>query len=95
MEDEAKKIQEAMKNMEVKDFGLMFIQTLSALAWQKMGLAPNPEGKEEIDLLQAKQAIDLCAAIFNVVSSSLDDKTKNELNNLISNLQINFVEKNK
>jgi hypothetical protein len=95
MDKEFEKIQEEMKKMKVKDFGLMFIQTLSTVAWQKMGLVPNPEGQEEMELNEAKLAIDMCSSIFDVIKDSLDEGPKNDLANLISNLKINFVEKNK
>jgi hypothetical protein len=95
MDKEFEKVQEEMKKMKVKDFGLMFIQTLSSIAWQKMGLAPNPDGKEEIDLNESKLAIDLSSSIFDVIKDSLDEDTKNNLSTLISNLKINFVEKSK
>ena len=95
MDEETKKMQEAMKNMKVKDFSLMFIQTLSAVAWQKMGLVPSPDGTEDLDLNEAKLAIDVCSAIFDAASPSFDDGVKKELQTLISNLKINFVEKKK
>lgn len=95
MNEEMEKMQEAMKDMKVKDFSLMFIQTLSAIAWQKMGLIPSPSGQEEIDLEEAKFAIDLCSAIFNVASNYLDEGIKKETETIISNLKINFVEKKK
>ncbi len=95
MDEEIKKMQEEMKKMKVKDFSLMFIQTLSSLAWQKMGLVPNPDGKEDMDLKEAKLAIDLCSSIFDVVANEFDEEAKRNLTNIISNLKINFVEKSK
>ena len=66
---------------------------LASQAWIFMGLVINPiEGKITKDLAQAKLAIDTMDFLFPRISPHLNDNEKNEMKNLLVNLQLNFVQ---
>lgn len=67
---------------------------LSALAWQKLGLQPDlSTGKVHKDLEQAKLAIDAVAAIVPLIEERLDGEDRRQLQNLVRDLRVNYVEK--
>lgn len=65
---------------------------LSQMAWQLMGLQLGP-GQKEIkkDMEQAKLAIDTVVFLVDKISDKIDEKQKKDFQNIISDLQINFV----
>lgn len=71
------------------------IDFFAALAWQKMGLQPDiATGKIEPDMKQARVAVDVAAALAQIIEPELDDETeKRTVQNLIRDLRINYVEK--
>lgn len=75
-------------------YGLIFvsIEQYAALAWQKLGLHPDPlTGEVHKDLLQAKLAIDLVARMIEMLEPQLGDRERRRLQSLLSDLRINFV----
>ncbi len=69
------------------------ISLLAAKAWEAMGLVPNPETKKvERNLGDAQLAIDAAAALVGVIKPRLEDPARRELDTLLANLRINFVE---
>lgn len=69
-----------------------FIGLLGAHAWQRMGLMVDPiTGKLEKDLTQAKVAIDSISALTKQMEGKLDPKEREEIQAMLSNLQINYV----
>jgi hypothetical protein len=70
-----------------------FIGILGAHAWQWMGLVRNPvTGEVEKDLAQAKVAIDAISALAGQIDSKLDERERGELQAMVSDLRINFVQ---
>ena len=70
-----------------------FIGVLGGQAWQWLGLAKNPlTGKVEQDLVQAKIAIDSMAALAGQLSSELAPGEQADLDALMSDLRINYVQ---
>jgi hypothetical protein len=70
-----------------------FMSMLSAQSWQWMGLVKNPAtGNIEQDLDQAKTAIDTIAAMVQVLEPKVTQAEKDELQRLLSDLRINFVQ---
>lgn len=70
-----------------------FMGVLGGQAWQWLGLAKNPlSGKVEKDLVQAKIAIDSMAALAGFLSSELGPEEQADLDRLMSNLRINYVQ---
>lgn len=68
----------------------------ASVAWQKMGLQPDPfTGKIERNLAEAKVAIDVCAQVGSHLDETLDEDDRREVHNLLRNLRLNYVEKAK
>lgn len=69
------------------------IGVLAGAAWQNLGLIPNPATKQvERNLDDARLAIDAVAALIEPVKSRMDERTRRELETLLANLRLNFVE---
>ena len=70
----------------------LFINFLSLQAWQHMGLRVKP-GKDHVekDLELAKTAIDCIIFLIDKVKTHLLESEKKQLQNLLADLQINFV----
>jgi len=84
----------AAQPLDVHTVIMVMLDQMSAIAWQKMGLQPDPmTGQIHKDLTQAKVAVDVVANLANHILPQLDEVDKRELTNLVSNLKINFVQK--
>ncbi|HEY3247935.1 MAG TPA: DUF1844 domain-containing protein [bacterium] len=69
------------------------ISLLAAHAWQSMGLIPNPAtNKIERDLADARLAIDAAGALVDQVKLRLDDSARREMEALLTDLRVNYVE---
>ena len=70
------------------------LSLLAGKAWEGMGLVPNPvTNKVEKNLDEARLAIDAFAAIFDVLRLRIEEQTRREMETVLTNLRINFVEK--
>ena len=70
-----------------------FIGLLAAHAWQWLGLVKNPVTDQmERDLAQAKVAVDSISALIGQLEGKLDPSEQNDLQGLLSDLRINFVQ---
>ncbi|MBP8718284.1 MAG: DUF1844 domain-containing protein [Candidatus Atribacteria bacterium] len=73
---------------------IWFIGILNGKAWEYLGLMMNPETKEiKQDLKKAKISIDSIEFLLNQIKTELKDEDKKELENILANLQMNYVEK--
>jgi hypothetical protein len=80
--------------LETKDILIWCLGLLAAKAWEGMGLVPNPgSGKVAKDLDGARLAIDAYAAVFVLVREGIDASPRREMETLLTNLRLNFVEK--
>lgn len=68
------------------------IQLLQDVAWIKMGLTHNINGKIDRDLPQARVAIDALGDLVGRLDPLVDDRQRRELQVKLSNLRINFVQ---
>ncbi|MBN2395699.1 MAG: DUF1844 domain-containing protein [Candidatus Atribacteria bacterium] len=72
-----------------------FIGILNGKAWEHLGLMMNPETKEvKQDLVKAKVAIDSIEFLLNQIKSELEVEDRRQLENILANLQMNYVERN-
>ncbi len=80
----------------VKDMTLYNISMLASQAWHHLGLVPIP-GTEtsEVDLVQAKMAIDLLEANLNIVSGHIDEDIHKQLKQTLMDLHLDYVNKSK
>ncbi|MEP6754670.1 MAG: DUF1844 domain-containing protein [Chthonomonadales bacterium] len=85
--------EQKLPSLSIRDRLLMSIDILHQGSWISMGLVADPAtGEMKRDLEQARIAIDCVGYLALKVDSQLDDHTRRELKNLVSDLQINFVQ---
>jgi len=81
----------ALPTVEVLRWSLSL---LAAKAWEGMGLMPNPiTNKTQKNLEEARLAIDAFAAVFEVLRARIEEPPRREMETLLTNLRLNFVEK--
>jgi hypothetical protein len=69
------------------------INLFAAKAWEKMGLVPDPQTKQiGRNLEDAQLAIDAASALGDLIRQRVDDAGRREIEMLLANLRINFVE---
>jgi Domain of unknown function (DUF1844) len=79
----------------VFDHVAVIVQQMAQVAWQKMGLQTDSiTGKLEVNLAEAKVAIDVVVKLGAILEPELDDSDRRQLQGLIRDLRINFVQKN-
>jgi hypothetical protein len=72
---------------------LTCITLLASKAWEAMGLTSDPVTKQiERHLDEAQLAIDAAAALVDLIRSKLQDAERRELETLLTNLRLNYVE---
>jgi len=72
---------------------LTCVSLLAAKAWEAMGLVPDPVTKKiERHLEDAQVAIDAAAALVEIVRGRVSDAERRDLETLLTNLRLNFVE---
>lgn len=77
-------------------FGVLAVtvEQMASIAWQKMGLQPDfITGTIEKDMAQCKVAVDATAALAALLEPSLDETDRRQLQNLVRDLRMNYVEK--
>jgi hypothetical protein len=81
--------------IQVEPVVATMLDQMAGIAWIKLGLQPDPmTGKlEPIDLDQAKLAVDVTAALAAALEPSLDEDDRRQLQNLVRDLRLNFVAK--
>lgn len=73
----------------------VMMDQLADLAWQKLGLRHDVgSGKIEPNLPQAKSAIDVIVSISKILDPHLDDEDRRQVQGMVRDLQINYVERN-
>lgn len=74
----------------------VMVDNLASFGWQKLGLQPDlATGTVVRDLAQAKAAIDGAAALSAILEPQLDEADRRQLQNLVRDLRINYIEKTK
>jgi hypothetical protein len=82
------------KPISIYDILAILIEQMSSVAWQKLGLQPDPvAGTIGVDLVEAKVAIDVTAQLVQHLESQLDEDDKRRIHSLVRDLRINFVQK--
>lgn len=73
-----------------------FISILNGKAWEFLGLMMNPETKKiNKDLKKARISINSIECLLENIKDELKEDEKSQLENLLANLQMNYVEKTK
>lgn len=92
--------QDSMENQKIYPHQLSlstlftwFIGILNGKAWEYLGLMMNPETKEvKQDLKKAKTSIDSIEFLFHQIREELKLEDQKQLENILANLQMNYVE---
>src|SRR2546422_453318 len=80
--------------LSASDLLFWVLSLLAAKAWEGMGLVASPlTSKVEKNLDEARLAIDAYAAVFDVVGARIEEQPRREMENLLTTLRLNFVEK--
>jgi hypothetical protein len=76
---------------------MTMLDQMAAISWIKLGLQPDVvTGKlEPVDIEQAKLAFDVTAYIASSLEASLDESDQRQLHNLVRDLRLNYVSKQK
>ncbi len=78
--------------IDVNQLLAICIDQLAGVAWAKLGLQPDPiTGTIAQDLLQARIAVDAVANLAGLLESNLDDGDRRQMQNLVRDLRINYV----
>ena len=89
--------EEMMAHMTSYTLATSFIMMMAQKAWINLGkIAADPKSTEtRVDLAQARFSIDCIAAIYEHLKSHLSPQESNEIQALITNLRLNFVNSSK
>ncbi|MCE9559222.1 MAG: DUF1844 domain-containing protein [Armatimonadetes bacterium] len=72
----------------------IMVEQMTGLAWQKMGLQPDPiTGTLCPNMEQAKVAVDIVAELASHLQGQLDESDQRSIRNLVGDLRLNFVQK--
>ncbi len=70
-----------------------FVSMLTSYTWQWLGLVKNPDTGELVkDLAQAKVAIDTVTTLAAQLEVKLSPAEKNEMNAMLNDLRLNYVQ---
>jgi hypothetical protein len=78
------KLEEELRKLSVSDILLQTALTLSSLGFRKLS-------SEDVDLAQARLAVEGLKAIVPLLESSLPEQTTKDLNQVIANLQLAYA----
>ncbi len=83
---------EQLKAIDVYSVLRLSIAQLAGVAWQTMGLQPDPFTKEiRKDMAQARVAIDAAAALVEQLKPHVQGQEARDYENLLTDLRLNFV----
>jgi hypothetical protein len=78
----------------VFDHIAVLLDQMAGVAWQKLGLQPDMvTGQIEPNLEQARVAIDVVSFLAGRLEPQLDEDDKRQVQSLVRDLKINFVQK--
>ena len=86
--------EEELIPIDIYDFITVMADQSVEIAWIKLGLRPDPmTGEFTKDVAQAKLAIDLVSHLAGLMEPKLDESDRRQLQNTVSTLKLNFVQK--
>jgi hypothetical protein len=84
----------AAEPVNVYELLSMMLDSISSVAWAKLGLRPDPlTGEMAPDMEMAKAAVDASAALGAIIEPQLDGEDKRTIQNLIRDLKVNYVQR--
>ena len=80
--------------LDIHQYIALMLDQTASLAWQKMGLHPDPvTGTTHPDLAQAKVAIDLCGHLAGLIHARLEPADQRQIDNLLNDLRVNYMQR--
>jgi len=82
--------------LEVAAVLAIFVDQLAGVAWQKLGLQVDPmTNTVQKNLAEAQFAIDILADMSTRLEAKVDESDRRQLQTLLRDLRINFVNQSK
>ena len=92
---EVKVLQEDKKQelpkLSMLELILAFFSSISSRTWARLGLVQDEYGDMYQNLKEARLGIDTLDAVLKVLKKELSEDTYSEMENLLSNLKLNYV----
>lgn len=83
----------AQERVDTAALVVMCVGLLASKAWEAMGLVADPVTKKvERRLEEAQLAIDAAGALVDLIKDRLPDAERRDLETLLANLRLNYVE---
>ncbi|MGB9790772.1 MAG: DUF1844 domain-containing protein [Thermotoga caldifontis] len=86
MQEEEKPVKLSMEELII-----LFFNTIAARCWARLGLTRDEYGELRQDLREARLGIDVLDAVLRVMEDELDEDMKRELEGVVANLKLNYV----
>ncbi|WP_241240604.1 DUF1844 domain-containing protein [Thermotoga sp. Ku-13t] len=86
MQEEEKTVKLSMEELII-----LFFNTIAARCWARLGLTRDEYGELRQDLKEARLGIDVLDAVLRVMEDELDEDLKRELEGVVANLKLNYV----
>jgi hypothetical protein len=93
MADEKHIRPEDLKLPDVEILATNFIVVLGNKAYDSLGLIPREGKQPEVNLKQAKMAVDIMSNLCDQIIPLVDEKQKQELKNILTTIRMAYVQK--
>jgi hypothetical protein len=77
-------VEEQLRDLRVSDLLLQTVYTISSLGWHKLAA-------ESRDLEQAKLAIEALRALLPVLSDTMPDEVRRDMEQMVANMQLAYA----
>jgi len=77
--------------LSMEELIILFFNTIAARCWARLGLTRDEYGELRQDLREARLGIDVLDAVLRVMEDELDEDMKRELEGVVANLKLNYV----
>lgn len=77
--------------LSMQDLIILFFNTIAGRCWARLGLTKDEYGEMYQDLSEARLGIDVLDSILKVLVANVDKEIHNELEGIIANLKLNYV----
>ncbi|WP_231848558.1 DUF1844 domain-containing protein [Thermotoga caldifontis] len=83
--------EEKPMKLSMEELIILFFNTIAARCWARLGLTRDEYGELRQDLREARLGIDVLDAVLRVMEDELDEDMKRELEGVVANLKLNYV----
>jgi hypothetical protein len=83
--------EEKIVKLSMIELILLSFNTIAARCWARLGLVKDEYGEMRQDLKEARIGIDTLDAILKALNGNIEDEIYRELEGIVSNLKLNYV----